>query len=162
MTLAAVNNSLYLSNPSVPRCHSRVAQAIHAHFASDEQIVEITRAFLKSSRPASFAAMASLPRARVLPIHREQFKHDETQCSICCERLIDGVMLVRLPCGHVFHNCIMEWLTKCRSCPDCRFTVSAKGLSKSATATFPHRMNAFSATQPSLFPDNFAIDPASS
>jgi len=54
--------------------------------------------------PASSSAIARLPKSHVLPCHREQFKHDVTSCSICCDPLLKGTpMLVRLPCGHIFH-----------------------------------------------------------
>jgi RING-like zinc finger len=56
---------------------------------------------------ASFAAISSLPTVRVLPIHErladETHANNRAECGICCERLVDGVALTRLPCGHVFH-----------------------------------------------------------
>lgn len=100
---------------------------------SNEDILETVALFHAATRdnpseknppPASEEALARLPHARVLPMNREEFKHDTTECSICCNRLIDGVALVRLPCGHLLHiNCAVTWLTKKCTCPECRYEV---------------------------------------
>lgn len=72
--------------------------------------------------PASWDVMSNLPRTRVLPTFRKTFKDDHTSCSVCCDRLVDGIMIVRLPCGHLFHmSCAYEWLSKTCTCPDCRY-----------------------------------------
>jgi hypothetical protein len=83
----------------------------------------IVRANLeKGPPPASEDAIARLPHARVLPSDKASLKHDSSPCTICTERLVDGVAVSRLPCGHVYHiNCIVPWLNKTCTCPDCRY-----------------------------------------
>lgn len=80
--------------------------------------------------PAADTAMMRLPRSRILPMDREEFAHDDTACAICCERLMDGVVITRLPCGHIYHiNCAVGWLSKTCTCPECRYelpTANAK------------------------------------
>lgn len=72
--------------------------------------------------PAAYAAMSNLPWTRILPSDRKMFQHDETECRICCERLIDGFTVTRLPCGHLYHHsCCMNWLGRNNSCPECRY-----------------------------------------
>ena len=64
------------------------------------------------SPPATEYTISCLPHARILPTDRKRFKDDKTPCGICCERLMDGVALIRLPCGHLFHvNCsVLSWI----------------------------------------------------
>lgn len=43
-------------------------------------------------------------------------------CCICIDDHIIGSTVVKLPCGHLFHEtCISEWLRKSCMCPVCRF-----------------------------------------
>lgn len=78
----------------------------------------------KTAPRASEAALSRLPRARILRTHKKQFEHDESLCGVCCDRLIDGVALVRLPCGHTYHiNCSTSWLSKTCTCPECRYEI---------------------------------------
>lgn len=72
--------------------------------------------------PASCKFVSKLPRARILRTDKQQFAHDETECNICFSRLIDGICLVRLPCGHLYHfNCAFQWLASSCTCPECRY-----------------------------------------
>lgn len=76
----------------------------------------------KAPPPAAYKAIIELPRARVLPCHREMFNHDDRNCMVCFDRLLDENMLVRLPCGHILHQkCAVQWLMKNCTCPECRF-----------------------------------------
>ena len=79
---------------------------------------------------ASFEAISSLPSVRVLPIHKrlaETHANNRAECGICCERLVDGVALTRLPCGHVFHiTCGVKWLEESCTCPECRYELPTK------------------------------------
>jgi hypothetical protein len=78
---------------------------------------------IKSSRPppASAGAIGALPRARVLPLHRDHAMNTDP-CGICCEDLTDGIVLMKLPCGHIYHLCcIVPWLKTNCTCPECRY-----------------------------------------
>jgi hypothetical protein len=73
---------------------------------------------------ASNAALSKLPHARIMRHNKKEFEHDESACGVCCDRLIDGAALVRLPCGHVYHiNCATTWLSKTCTCPECRYEI---------------------------------------
>jgi hypothetical protein len=44
-------------------------------------------------------------------------------CSVCLEELSspDGAELLRMDCSHLYHRrCILPWLEKRNSCPNCR------------------------------------------
>ena len=73
------------------------------------------------------SAALQLPWARILPYDRAAFQHDDSECSICCQRLIDGLTITRLPCGHLYHfSCCLTWLVRNNSCPDCRYELATK------------------------------------
>lgn len=97
------------------------------HLLSLDSLEESVNAFIAAKKNksvvASNKAISDLPRARILPMHKEAFEQDDSECSICCKRLIDGLQLTRLPCGHVFHfNCVGTWLSKSsNACPTCRY-----------------------------------------
>jgi len=49
----------------------------------------------------------------------------EDNCAICIERILNGVLVLKLPCNHIFHEtCIKKWINinitspKCPSCND--------------------------------------------
>jgi hypothetical protein len=80
---------------------------------------------------ASPAAIMRLPKARVFPWDRETANsraelyntttHHKT-CGVCCDRLVDGVVLTRLPCGHEYHlYCVLAWFQNNCTCPECRY-----------------------------------------
>jgi hypothetical protein len=106
-------------------------QRIQAYFDA-ETVMEYTNhrqtAHQKGScPPASFEAISSLPSVRVLPIDKIAGKNDKAECGICCERLVDGVALTRLPCGHVFHiTCSVKWLSESCTCPECRYELPTR------------------------------------
>uniref|UniRef100_A0A6E8VPX5 RING-type domain-containing protein n=1 Tax=Anopheles coluzzii TaxID=1518534 RepID=A0A6E8VPX5_ANOCL len=55
----------------------------------------------------------------------------ELSCSVCSELYVPTVHVVITPCGHMFHNdCILPWLERSRTCPDCRTECNASGLTK--------------------------------
>ena len=69
--------------------------------------------------PASTAAIMGLTHIRVFAEDKVTHKNDDRCCSVCSERLVDGVVLTRLPCGHLYHiSCIVTWLNRNCSCPD--------------------------------------------
>jgi hypothetical protein len=95
-----------------------VADAIHE-----------TRALTCVQTPpaASSEAIMRLPKSRVYPWDRESSKECTKICGVCCDRLVDGVVVTRLPCGHVYHLCcVVPWLTKTCTCPECRYELETK------------------------------------
>jgi hypothetical protein len=76
---------------------------------------------------ASPTAIMRLPKARVFPWDRENSQNCTKTCGICCDRLVDGVMLTRLPCGHEYHlYCVLPWLSKNCTCPECRYEIETE------------------------------------
>jgi hypothetical protein len=76
---------------------------------------------------ASSEAIMRLPKARVYPWDRESSKECTKTCGVCCDRLVDGVVVTRLPCGHVYHlYCVVPWLSKTCTCPECRYEMETK------------------------------------
>lgn len=85
---------------------------------------EPSDASLLRTRPASEGAIARLPRARILPADKRLFAGDTSLCGICCDPLVQGVVLVRLPCSHCYcWNCCIPWLKRTNTCPECRYEV---------------------------------------
>lgn len=71
---------------------------------------------------ASEGSLSRLPKVRVLPHDRHNYKDDNRQCGVCCTRLVDGVVITRLPCGHLYHlTCIIPWFDRACTCPECRY-----------------------------------------
>uniref|UniRef100_A0A182KAW9 RING-type domain-containing protein n=1 Tax=Anopheles christyi TaxID=43041 RepID=A0A182KAW9_9DIPT len=55
----------------------------------------------------------------------------ELSCSVCSELYVPSVHVVTTPCGHLFHNdCILPWLERSRTCPECRAECTATALIK--------------------------------
>lgn len=72
--------------------------------------------------PASATAIMGLTHIRVFAQDKATHKNDDRCCSICSDRLVDGVILTRLPCGHIYHICcVLPWLNRSCTCPDCRY-----------------------------------------
>ncbi|CAK4699559.1 hypothetical protein AeMF1_018900 [Aphanomyces euteiches] len=69
--------------------------------------------YLKSYKPTSHTIMEKLAEWTTTTID------DQDACAICMSSMDNQV--VRLPCGHAFHNdCVRQWLTRCNTCPNCR------------------------------------------
>lgn len=42
-------------------------------------------------------------------------------CCICCDILLPDSVLLHLKCGHLFHEkCLLEWMKRSKTCPQCR------------------------------------------
>lgn len=55
------------------------------------------------------------------------------ECVICLNSLSNNGVVVRTPCGHLFHKeCLGRWISTDPTCPTCRkvLTVNADGMSK--------------------------------
>ena len=47
---------------------------------------------------------------------------DEPSCVVCSEAFVEGCVVSRVPCGHVYHaDCLLRWLYRSCTCPTCRF-----------------------------------------
>jgi len=76
---------------------------------------------------ASPEALLRLPHARILPWHKEKEADDTRMCGVCCDPLVLGVILTRLPCGHIYHlNCVIPWLCNTCTCPECRYELKTR------------------------------------
>mmetsp|Transcript_34220 Transcript_34220/g.106243 ORF Transcript_34220/g.106243 Transcript_34220/m.106243 type:complete len:271 (-) Transcript_34220:246-1058(-) len=77
-----------------------------------EELVSLSQA---AERPC-----LSLSQVQTLP--RVQFGAPEAQCcSICMENFRQGMLLIGMPCRHIFHiDCLTEWLQRSSQCPNCR------------------------------------------
>jgi hypothetical protein len=82
---------------------------------------------IETALAASPEAIMRLPKAGVYPWDRERSKDCTKTCGVCCDRLVDGVVVTRLPCGHEYHlSCVLPWLGKNCTCPECRYEIETK------------------------------------
>jgi Ring finger domain len=52
--------------------------------------------------------------------HAQGLEEDGPHCSICLGEYEEGEKLVRLPCGHIYHeDCVSSWTTNHTRCPLC-------------------------------------------
>ena len=70
-------------------------------------------------------ALGRAPKPARSRISTFKAEGDLGECSICQEQIKKGQMMCRLPCqdtvSHAFHReCIMPWLEKNDTCPNCR------------------------------------------
>lgn len=87
-----------------------------------ERVSRVQYELPRKTPRASTSAIMSLTHIRVLPHDKVTYKNDDRCCSICSEPLVDGVVLTRLPCGHLYHiSCVVPWLNRSCTCPDCRY-----------------------------------------
>ncbi len=54
-------------------------------------------------------------------------KDKYSNCPICTDNLVNGDMIIKLNCSHIFHDgCILPWLELNNSCPNCRQLLTSK------------------------------------
>ena len=98
------------------------------------QFAAAASSFEQRNRGASAAAIAALPLVTLTAADVSARK----ACSICLSDYVEGETSVRrLPCGHLYHdNCIMPWLERNSTCPNCRLSVecAAKAAEDEAAA----------------------------
>jgi Ring finger domain len=58
--------------------------------------------------------------------HAKGLEEDGPHCSICLGEYEDGEKLVRLPCGHIYHeDCVSSWTTNHTRCPLCNYDLES-------------------------------------
>lgn len=65
-----------------------------------------------------------LPKEMIEKVKRMKMGKSGQDCSVCSEGFRKGEKIRKLPCKHIFHDkCIMPWLEKNSTCPNCRFNL---------------------------------------
>jgi len=65
-----------------------------------------------------------LPKEMIEKVKRMKMGKSAQDCSVCSEGFRKGEKIRKLPCKHIFHDkCIMPWLDKNSTCPNCRFNL---------------------------------------
>ncbi|XP_067949403.1 E3 ubiquitin-protein ligase RNF181-like [Watersipora subatra] len=73
---------------------------------------------IQSSPPASQEVVKQLPELEV----NESDINEEFMCAVCRAEYTTEDKPKLLPCSHKFHSsCIIPWLKKTNTCPECRF-----------------------------------------
>eukprot|EP00635_Sarcinochrysidales_sp_CCMP3193_P009616 CAMPEP_0118900800 /NCGR_PEP_ID=MMETSP1166-20130328/6759_1 /TAXON_ID=1104430 /ORGANISM="Chrysoreinhardia sp, Strain CCMP3193" /LENGTH=390 /DNA_ID=CAMNT_0006839953 /DNA_START=68 /DNA_END=1240 /DNA_ORIENTATION=+ len=74
----------------------------------------------KAAPAISQAALRKLPLVKVT--EEDLCVDGNDTCVVCLEPQKVGDSALRLPCGHLYHkDCIVEWLRKHCTCPNCRY-----------------------------------------
>mmetsp|Transcript_15038 Transcript_15038/g.30553 ORF Transcript_15038/g.30553 Transcript_15038/m.30553 type:complete len:160 (-) Transcript_15038:27-506(-) len=69
--------------------------------------------------PASRSTISELPSVLVAT---RSGPYGAASCPVCTEEFEASESVKELPCRHAFHgDCIIPWLTKCNTCPMCRY-----------------------------------------
>ncbi|KAJ5380499.1 uncharacterized protein N7496_002927 [Penicillium cataractarum] len=84
--------------------------------------------------PATDTAIRSLPTKKMT---REMMGSDGTaECSICMDPVELNTEVTVLPCTHWFHfDCIKAWLNQHNTCPHCRRSIDATGVTSPGEGT---------------------------
>ncbi|XP_073137923.1 uncharacterized protein [Henckelia pumila] len=98
---------------------------VHNHIFHDENIVDIHRAIRRSMQEAHEPAMVPATDASIECLKSKMIDsnndHDGS-CRICLEDFEQAVLVMIMPCSHVFHkDCIRKWLKASHYCPICRY-----------------------------------------
>ncbi|NXB73239.1 PJA2 ligase, partial [Donacobius atricapilla] len=71
--------------------------------------------------PATKETIDCLPQI----IIRGDCNGQEQRCTICCSDYVDGEIITKLPCHHLFHKpCVTLWLQRSGTCPVCRHVLA--------------------------------------
>ncbi|XP_039947144.1 E3 ubiquitin-protein ligase Praja-2 isoform X3 [Hirundo rustica] len=96
------------------------------------QLESLTFDVEQTHPPATKETIDCLPQIIVTSDYNGQ----EQCCTICCSDYVDGEIITKLPCHHLFHKpCVTLWLQKSGTCPVCRH-VLAPVLPEAADDTF--------------------------
>ncbi|KAM3141239.1 hypothetical protein pb186bvf_006624 [Paramecium bursaria] len=65
-----------------------------------------------------------LPEEHISKIQKMKMGKSSKDCYICQSDFVKGVIIMKLPCKHIFHEgCIVPWFQKQHFCPNCRFDI---------------------------------------
>ncbi|NXO41960.1 PJA2 ligase, partial [Locustella ochotensis] len=85
------------------------------------QLESLTFDVEQTHPPATKETIDCLPQIIV----RGDYNGQEQCCTICCSDYVDGEIITKLPCRHVFHKpCVTLWLQRSGTCPVCRHVLA--------------------------------------
>ncbi|KAM4878332.1 E3 ubiquitin-protein ligase Praja-2 isoform 2-T13 [Sylvia borin] len=85
------------------------------------QLESLTFDVEQTHPPATKETIDCLPQIIVTGDYNGQ----EQCCTICCSDYVDGEIITKLPCRHLFHKpCVTLWLQRSGTCPVCRHVLA--------------------------------------
>ncbi|NXR75921.1 PJA2 ligase, partial [Pycnonotus jocosus] len=85
------------------------------------QLESLTFDVEQTHPPATKETIDCLPQIIVTGDYNGQ----EQCCTICCSDYVDGEIITKLPCHHLFHKpCVTLWLQRSGTCPVCRHVLA--------------------------------------
>ncbi|NXY30480.1 PJA2 ligase, partial [Pomatorhinus ruficollis] len=85
------------------------------------QLESLTFDVEQTHPPATKETIDCLPQIIVTGDYNGQ----EQCCTICCSDYMDGEIITKLPCRHLFHKpCVTLWLQRSGTCPVCRHVLA--------------------------------------
>ncbi|NWH90303.1 PJA2 ligase, partial [Aegithalos caudatus] len=85
------------------------------------QLESLTFDVEQTHPPATKETIDCLPQIIVTSDYNGQ----EQCCTICCSDYVDGEVITKLPCRHLFHKpCVTLWLQRSGTCPVCRHVLA--------------------------------------
>ncbi|NXR67890.1 PJA2 ligase, partial [Rhadina sibilatrix] len=85
------------------------------------QLESLTFDVEQTHPPATKETIDCLPQIIITGDYHGQ----EQCCTICCSDYVDGEIITKLPCQHLFHKpCVTLWLQRSGTCPVCRHVLA--------------------------------------
>ncbi|NWZ62760.1 PJA2 ligase, partial [Acrocephalus arundinaceus] len=85
------------------------------------QLESLTFDVEQTHPPATKETIDCLPQIIITGDYHGQ----EQCCTICCSDYVDGEIITKLPCHHLFHKpCVTLWLQRSGTCPVCRHVLA--------------------------------------
>jgi len=104
------------SQPDLAQVFESIAQVIGQAVEHDFENLDQEN----GTHPTSTNAWSALPKVNVTAYDLEQTQN--SNCTVCIEHFKLAEEAMRLPCGHLFHECCVKpWLQKHCQCPVCRY-----------------------------------------
>jgi hypothetical protein len=135
---------------------SRPRRSRSSNHAGEDQFLESSSSTTKQEdKKMKDVVLANLLRIRLRGLPSSKNPHSvipygETDCILCMEALEINDIVIKLPCGHIYHNdCCCVWLCRSTSCPTCRFRITPESITKDEIQ--------LSASAVSVLPKNFDL-----